>query len=80
MKAVGLGIAGLLTPFNQGYGYPPGETFPEELLVVPEFAVILMLGIRLIMLILGHPKTCKPFTASSQTCRGQGWSRVCTCA
>jgi hypothetical protein len=81
MKSIGLSIAGLLIPAKQGHSFPPNASFPEEMFVFPEIAVFLMLGLRLVLLIVGRFRICRPLTLSSGACTlGHGWRIACNCA
>jgi hypothetical protein len=81
MKSIGLSIAGLLIPGKQSHGYTPTQSFPEEMFVFPEIAVILMLGLRIVLLIVGRVKVCRPLTLSSGACTWvHGGKIACNCA
>jgi hypothetical protein len=80
MKTIGLTITEFLTSEQQSEGYSPNETTFEELLVFPEYAIYLMLGIRIILLILGDPRKWGVFAFQSDSCSWDGARRVCTCS
>jgi hypothetical protein len=81
MKSIGLSMAGLLILGKQGYSYPPNQSFPEEMFVFPEIALFLMLGLRIVLLIVGRVKICRPLTLSPGACTwGHGWRVACNCA
>jgi hypothetical protein len=70
MKSIGLSMAGLLILGKQGYSYPPNQSFPEEMFVFPEIALFLMLGLRIVLLIVGRVRICRPLTLSPGPARG----------
>jgi hypothetical protein len=81
MKSIGLSIAGVLIPGAQGHSYPPNQSFPEEMFVFPEIAILLMLGLRIALLFVGRFRICRPLTLSSGACTwGHGWRIACNCA
>jgi hypothetical protein len=81
MKSIGLSIAGLLIPVEQGYSYPPNQSFPEEMFVFPEIALFMIIGLRIVLLIVGRIRICRPLTLSSGACSwGHGWRIACNCA
>jgi len=80
MKTIGLTITGYLTSERQGHGVSPNETTFEELFAFPEYAIYLMLGIRIILLILGDPRKWRLFALKRGSCSWDGIRRVCTCS
>jgi hypothetical protein len=79
MKSLALAITGLLISGKKSHGYSPNESFPEELFVFPEYAVYLMLALRIVLLILGDPWKGKTSRVCDSSCSWDGWRRVCAC-
>ncbi len=80
MKAIGLTITEYLNSEQQGHGHSSSGASLEEIFAFPEFAIYLMLGVRIILLILGDPRKWRFFAFKSNSCSWDGFRRVCTCS
>jgi hypothetical protein len=78
MKSIGLAMAGSLVSGMESHGYPPDDSFPAELFLFPEYAIYLMLGVRILLLILGDPRKWRTESPRARSCSWDGWRRVCT--
>lgn len=80
MNTIGLAITEYVTSEQQNHGSSTTGTIFEELWVFPEYAVYVMLGIRLALLILGDPRKWGYSAFKNGSCTWDGFRRVCTCS
>jgi hypothetical protein len=80
MNTIGIAISGYLMSDQRNQGHSPNGTILEDLFVFPEYAIYVMLGVRILLLILGDPRKWNPFALKSSSCSWDGFKRVCTCS
>lgn len=79
MNTIGQVVAGAMTSGNEEQGYAPGGSFFEELIALPEYAIYVMLAIRVLLLIVGDPRKSRPLSSCNRACTWNGWRVACTC-
>lgn len=80
MNAIGLTITEYLNSEPHGHGYSSSGASLEEIFAFPEYAIYLMLAVRIILLILGDPRKWRFFSFKGDSCSWDGFRRVCTCS